>query len=331
MPLLQIKNLTKLYSLRSGDTDNGIALNEVNLKVSLNEKLAIVGQTGSGKSTLLKIAAGLLPMDSGEVFFDGEKLQNPEEQLIPGHPDIAYLSQHFELPKYVTVERHLFDPYEMTGDEALKVYHACQIDHLLDADTSQLSGGEKQRVALAKLILSWPSLLLLDEPFSNLDPIHKQTIKDVITSVSEDLAITVVLVSHDPTDVLSWADTIVVLKAGEVVQQGTPEMLYQKPKNEYVAGLFGTYNLIYPEEWNLKPNGHLKIRDGRILLRPEAFKLSKNGGQGVDGEVVNVLYYGGYQEVRVMTSKNTLTLRTKVGEYEKNRAVKVYLTVQEEG
>jgi ABC-type sulfate/molybdate transport systems ATPase subunit len=125
-----------------------------------------------------------------------------------------------------------------------ELYEICHISHLLKRRTNQLSGGEKQRIALARLLGSMPRLLLLDEPFSNFDAIHKKTMRKILDDISKRLDISIIMVSHDAMDILSWADSIVVLQEGKVIQQGTNRDVYLQPINEYCAALLGDYSLL---------------------------------------------------------------------------------------
>jgi ABC-type sulfate/molybdate transport systems ATPase subunit len=122
---------------------------------------------------------------------------------------------------------------QLSDEEAAVISEVCRINHLLQRWTHQFRAGEKQRIALARLLVSAPRLLLLDEPFSNLDAIHKNILKSVIHAIADDLKLTCLLVSHDPADVLSWADEILVLQDGALIQQGTPEDVYKQPVSEY--------------------------------------------------------------------------------------------------
>jgi iron(III) transport system ATP-binding protein len=163
---------------------------------------------------------------------------------VAGHPHVAYLSQQFDLPKFLRVEQVLDYVNSLSVNEAASIFSVCRIDHLLQRKTDQLSGGERQRIAIARLLVGRPTLLLLDEPFTNLDMVMKSLLKKVIDDIGKKLRITCIMVSHDPEDSLAWADEIMVLKNGKVIQQGTPHSIYREPVNEYVAGLFGAYNLI---------------------------------------------------------------------------------------
>jgi iron(III) transport system ATP-binding protein len=230
-----------------------VALPNINFVQHKGTRLALAGETGSGKSTLLKKIAGLAAVRAGAVFFEGLRVTGPQERLIPGEPGIAYLSQYFELWHHYTVEEVLSYNNDLSPEEAEGLYRLCHIEHLLLRRTEQLSGGERQRIALARLLVHPPRLLLLDEPFSNLDMIHKRLLKKVIRDVTEKYAISCILVSHDPYDTLSWADELLILRDGRIHQQGSPLEVYSKPLDEYSAGLLGEYRLI-----------------GGEFLRPEA-------------------------------------------------------------
>lgn len=317
MALLELKNVTKQYPKSSK------GLLKTNLLIKKGAKTAIIGETGSGKSTLLRLMAGLEQTDTGSILFKGKKVRGPEDQLVPGHAEIAYLSQHFELPRFITIEQYLYDPYEITLEDAHKTYTACRITHLLDADTGQLSGGERQRVALAKAIIKSPEILLLDEPFSNLDLSHKRIIKEVIFDLEKELDSTIVLVSHDPLDVLAWADEIVVLKAGKIIQKATPLEVYNHPIDEHTAGLFGSFNLINPTDWGLSIN-HTNNRKGKVIIRPERFQLSKSV-KGVKGKVIRTMYFGSYDEVFVETNKDSIVVKAEAGLFQSGDQVAVSL------
>ncbi len=310
--MLSVRSVSKMYE------NDKSGLRTFSFEINSKDRVGIVGETGSGKSTLLKIIGGLLQPEAGEVYFEGERVKGPSETLIPGHNKIAYLSQHFELPKFITVHEHLHDSYLIASDEAERIYKACRVHHLLTKKTSSLSGGEKQRVALAKILLKKPEVLLLDEPFSNLDFNHKRIIKEVMEKVEDSLNTTIILVAHDPLDVLSWAKRILVLSKGKVIQDADPEVIYNQPKNEYVAGLCGAYNLISTDELEpAKANVFTMVR-GKAIIRPERLRLSKNG-EGIKGHVVSVHYFGAYDELTIRTSKGELISRAgvhtaKVGE-----------------
>jgi iron(III) transport system ATP-binding protein len=251
----------------------GLVLNDICFEQRKFQKLVIAGETGSGKSTLLKIIAGLVQPDSGQIVFNGEEVKGPDDALVPGHPQIAYLSQHFDLQKFLRVEQVLEYANHLSAKEAASIFSVCRIDHLLHRKTDQLSGGEKQRIAIARLLIGKPKLLLLDEPYTNLDMVLKGILKHVIEDIGRKLKITCIMVSHDPADTLSWADQIVVLKEGNLIQQGTPQQVYHEPINEYVAGLFGDYNVLTPGQQKMVG---VKHPTRNRLVRPEEFRIRKS-------------------------------------------------------
>jgi ABC-type sugar transport system ATPase subunit len=308
MSVLKVAQISKQEG--GGMLLQGISFNQQRL-----QKIAIAGATGSGKTTLLKIIGGLVQPSAGEVLFEGKKVTGPAEQLIPGHPGIAYLSQHFELRNNYRVEEVLEYANLLPEEKAATLYEVCRISSLLRRKTDQLSGGERQRIALARLLGSSPRLLLLDEPFSNLDPSHKNNLKAVIRDIGEKLKITCILVSHDPLDTLSWADEILVLEEGQVRQKGTPEQIYRRPVNEYVAGLFGNYNLIGPQLASA-----LSTKPG--IIRPELFKITRqDDGEGV---VSQVSFVGRSYEVEVLMQNFAFTVSTS-GHYAKGDRVYISL------
>jgi ABC-type sulfate/molybdate transport systems ATPase subunit len=290
-------------------------LSKINFSQRKLEKVAVAGETGAGKSTLLKLIAGLLQPDGGEILFEKQRIIGPEDQLVAGQPGIAYLSQHFELQKFLRVEQVLTYSNTLSEQEADTLYDVCQISHLLKRRTDQVSGGEKQRIAICRLLISCPRLLLLDEPFSHLDMVHKNTLKAVIRDIGEKLKITCILVSHDPLDTLSWADKILVMRDGQIIQKGKPETIYRKPVNEYAGGLFGKYNLFGPETFKIfskLKGGKQIIREAgnkSIFVRPEHFKLVQKNSHALRGKVVNVDFFGGYCELDVLVSKIPITIK----------------------
>ena len=289
------------------------------------QKIAIAGETGSGKTTLLKMIAGLVQPDAGEVHFKGERVVGPYEKLIPGHPKIGYLSQHFELRNNYRVEEELECKNELTGEEASKLYAVCRIEHLLKRKTDQLSGGEKQRIALARLLTTSPELLLLDEPFSNLDAVHKGIIKSVIQDIGEKLNITCTMILHDALDILSWADTVLVMKGGQIIQQGTPEQIYQQPINEYCAGIFGEYNLVDTNNTvfaAINPS----INGKQMMIRPEQLMIAETSSNALNGTIQNILFWGSYYTIDVLVGQQSIRVRANSNHVTKGDKVYIALS-----
>lgn len=288
MSWLHIEGLHKTY-------DNTQVLNNINFTINKGKNIAIAGDTGSGKTTLLKIIAGLLQADAGELKFEDEKLLGPNYQLIAGHKGIAFLSQHFELRNNYYVHEVLSYANKLTTDQAKGIYEVCQINNVLHRRTNQLSGGEKQRVALARLLTTSPKLLLLDEPYSNLDAMHKNIMKYVLYDISKKLHISCIIVSHDALDTLSWADEILVMQQGQLVQHSTPKEIYNKPKNEYCAALFGLYNILSGQQIfafsSLLP---IPSTTKRVLIRPENCFVTQHEDKALSGTLQQLKFMGAY-------------------------------------
>ena len=286
---IQINNVSK--------SNNGnLAIDTINCRIDLNKRIGIIGETGSGKSTLMKLIAGLYQPDEGEIYFNNERILGPEEKLIPGHPKIAYLSQHFELRNNYQIWDILSFENLMTEEEANELYKLCKISHLLNRWTDELSGGEKQRIALAKLLITQPQLLLLDEPFSNLDNQNKALIHEVVNDLMNKYEISCIMVSHDTTDILSWSDELIVIQNGSVIQQDETKKVYHFPVNIYTAGLFGDFQLfpinsfIYQQ---IKPQ--TSFLDKSLFVRPHFFTSSnENASPNIISGFVKSIYKKGF-------------------------------------
>ncbi|WP_121357186.1 ABC transporter ATP-binding protein [Flavisolibacter nicotianae] len=312
MDLLHVSRLRK-------SNKETLVLNDVSFSYQSFKRLAVAGETGSGKTTLLKAIAGLVQPDSGNIFFEGQRVAGPDEKLLPGHKHIAYLSQHFELRNNYKLDDYLEMASLVGEEERHRIYALCQVDHLLTRRTDQLSGGERQRTALARLLTTLPRLLLLDEPFSNLDGIHKQILKTVLDDIVREGKTACIMVSHDPMDVLPWAEEVLVLKGGTIIQKAAPEKLYRQPVNEYIGGLFGDYNLLTAEE--AKTIFSIVPAEGeRLFIRPENIRLEKtDGGAGL---VSAAHFFGSYYELDVVYGATRLWIKTNSTGFQKGDRVK---------
>jgi ABC-type glutathione transport system ATPase component len=293
MHLITVEDISK-------EEEGRTLVNNVRFSIDAFKKVALMGETGSGKSTVMKMMGGLVQASSGNAYFEGQRIKGPDEVLLPGHPTIAYLSQHFELRSNYRVHELLEMANKMEDEEAGGIYLICRINHLLDRKVHQLSGGERQRIALARLLVGKPQLLLLDEPFTNLDLFNNRIINEVIHQVCNKMAITCVLVSHDPVEVLSWADELLIMKHGQLVFQGSPKEAYARPQDEYIAGLLGEYNLISPEQKTLYK---LFGVEEMIFIRPEKIGIGSDPTTGIPGTVLEVKFLGTHYRLLIRTSE----------------------------
>ncbi len=319
MAWLTVDNLSK-------NINNQLVVNNIQFTQEQNQPIAIAGSTGSGKTTLLKMIAGLIQPTTGLVLFNNQKVPGPNDKLLPGIKDIAYLSQHFELRNNYYVQEILEMSNKLHISEAKNMYKVCRVEHLLNRKTTELSGGEKQRIALAKLLTTQPKLLLLDEPFSNLDMVHKNLMKQVIADIGKQLNITCIMISHEAADILSWASEILILQDGNLVQKGAPKEVYQKPINQYVASLLGEYNIINHKN----AAGFTRLpqqpqNDKQLMLRPEHIKVERATNIFQKDTIEKILFWGSYYTIDVLVNDQLIrvkTLRTDLQEGER-----VFLTV----
>ena len=283
--MLEVKNLSKAY----GDLQ---VLEDVNFTAA-GEAIVVVGQSGMGKSSLLRIIAGLLDQDQGQIFLNGKKILGPKRKLVPGYEEIQLVHQDLELHPFLTLREAIKANLSAYTDE----YQEQRIEELLrlvkledegHKYPREVSGGQRQRVAIAAALANEPDLLLLDEPFSNLDPFTKAGLLQHIKQEAKDLGTTVIMVTHDTKDALIFGDQIFVLRDGHIIQRGSPQQIYYKPADEKVANFFGMINILnskdFQELWSIPPT-----KKGKIGIRPEALKTSE---EGLEVNVLSSVFYG---------------------------------------
>lgn len=226
------------------------AVRNVRFSIAEGGITAIVGESGSGKSTLLRLIFGLLPTQTGEIRYRGERLPDPREVLIPGHPKMRMVSQAFEdLNTYANVWDNVASQLPNTDLRAKqrrthKILQRLRILHLKDQRVFDLSGGEKQRVALAAALVSSPEVLLMDEPFNQVDAAFRENLQEDIRDIVARTGVTILMVSHDPAEVLALADQLLVMRKGRLSAGGSPKALYERPPDAYTARLLARANIL---------------------------------------------------------------------------------------
>lgn len=240
MSELEISNISKDYGLSR-------ALHPVSITVERGEFVTILGPSGCGKSTLLRILTGISQPSGGEIHLGGKRI----DQAPPEARDIAMVFQSYALFPHMSVAKNLGFGLKMKkvakDERARRIAHAleiCNLAGLVDRMPRQLSGGQQQRVALARAIVMQPSLLLFDEPLSNLDAKLRDTLRHELTELHRRIGATSLYVTHDQAEAMAMSDRIVVMNAGRVVEVGTPLELYRAPKHAFTAGFLGQTNLM---------------------------------------------------------------------------------------
>jgi multiple sugar transport system ATP-binding protein len=236
MAEIACRGLTKRYP------DGTLAVHEFDLEIADGEFLILVGPSGCGKTTVLRMLAGLEAITSGELWI-GRVLAN---DLQPRQRDIAMVFQSYALYPHMSVEKNIGFALRRGGmpkqQVREKVHEAARllgIDELLARKPGQLSGGQRQRVAMGRAIVREPKAFLMDEPLSNLDAKLRVQMRAEITRIQRRLGATTVYVTHDQTEAMTLGDTIVVMRDGLIQQRGTPDELYSRPRNLFVAGFIG--------------------------------------------------------------------------------------------
>lgn len=264
--MLQVKNVSFSYT-------DSITLNNIDFSLEKGINLAVIGESGCGKSTLLKLIYGLYDLDKGSIFWNDVEVLGPKFNLIPGMDFMKYLAQDFDLMPFITVAenvgKYLSNSYpEQKNERIAELLEIVEMTDYANIKAKNLSGGQMQRVALARVLALEPEVLLLDEPFSHIDNFRKNSLRRKLFSYLKEKKITAIFATHDSSDVLSFADEVLVLKDGQLIEEGNPESIYNCPKNKYIASLFGDVNeieldgkieLIYPDQFNIVEKSDLKV------------------------------------------------------------------------
>ncbi len=271
MSFLELHGLTRTFGTNA-------AVRQVDLSVDRAEFVALLGPSGCGKSSLLRLVAGLEVPDSGSVVLDGRDIT----AVVPQKRGIGLVFQNYALFPHMTVEKNVAFGLEgrglsreEIGRRVGKVLEAVSLSGKRRASVATLSGGEQQRVAVARALVVEPAVLLLDEPLSNLDVALRQQTREEIRDLQRRLGITTVYVTHDQAEALSMADRVAVMRSGALEQVGTPVELYERPVSSFVATFLGGANLLSPGG-GIRIPGALAERVGKgekIAVKPESIRI----------------------------------------------------------
>ncbi|MDY8135158.1 ABC transporter ATP-binding protein [Aquimarina sp. 2201CG5-10] len=266
--MLEVHNISFAY-------DKLPVLKNVSFTIEKGQHIALIGASGCGKSTLLKIIYGLLQIDKGELSWNGKKILGPDYNLVPGEENMKYLSQGFELQSYRSVSENIgqylsnFEP-DLKRGRVNELLEIVEMKEFADTKVENLSGGQKQRVALAKALAKRPELLLLDEPFGNIDNFRRSSLRRNLFRYLKRNKITSITATHDKTDILSFADETIVIRQGEILTKENTIQLYHNPVDYYVASLFGEVNKIETSYFNESDTAET------ILVYPNEIKVDNN-------------------------------------------------------
>lgn len=298
--LLQIQNLHFNYQ-----ADKPLFQN-LNLNVDEGQIIALVGESGCGKSTLLSLIYGLIDWQSGEILFEGQKLFGPKGNLVPGESQMKFVAQNYDLMPYGTVYDNVgkFISNINLKSKKEKIEELLDIVGLTDfakVIPKNLSGGQQQRVAIARALAVLPKMLLLDEPFSNLDFSRKFELREKLFNYVKENNLSLIISTHDLEEVLPWADKIVVLQQGRLIQNDSPKETYENPYNDYVAKLLGEVNIFTNEE-----KAQLNLRKSNYF--PHQIKIADNG---VGATVSDSRFAGSHYRNKLLINGKTIIVYTQ--------------------
>lgn len=224
-------------------------ISRLSFQLEKGKNLAIIGESGCGKSTLLKLVYGLYDLDEGQIFWNDNEVLGPKFHLIPGMEYMKYLAQDFDLMPFITVAenvgKYLSNIYaDVKQARIAELLEIVEMTEFATTKAKYLSGGQMQRVALARVLALEPEVLLLDEPFSHIDNFRKNSLRRKLFAYLKEKQITTIVATHDSSDVLSFADEVLVMQNGQIIASNSPENLYHNPTSKYIASLFGDVNEI---------------------------------------------------------------------------------------
>jgi ABC-type Fe3+/spermidine/putrescine transport system ATPase subunit len=282
--MLEIKNISFAY------IENPVIEN-ISFEIAKGQNVAVIGESGCGKSTLLKLIYGLYDLDEGEITYNNNRILGPKQRLIPGEDYIKYLAQDFDLMPYISVEENVGkflsnifkDKKKARVQELLEMV---EMTAFAKVKAKYLSGGQQQRVALARVLALEPEIILLDEPFSQIDSFRKNALRRNLFSYLKQKEITCIIATHDSTDALSFSDETIVMRNGKVMAKGNSKALYENPVNKYVASLFGEVNEVRLSQLIAVDQSD----DAALLLYPYQLKVVDSGMMRV---VVKHCYFKG--------------------------------------
>jgi iron(III) transport system ATP-binding protein len=290
LAFLEIKNIRKKFG-------NSIVLNDLSIEIEKGDFFSFLGPSGCGKTTLLRIIAGLEYPDAGQVILDGIDITN----LPPQKRNTGIVFQNYALFPHMTVFENIAYGLKIKKISSAKinelvidVLNTVQLLNKKDQNISLLSGGEQQRVSLARAIVMQPQLILFDEPLSNLDYSLRIEARNEIKRLQKEMGITSIYVTHDQSEALSLSDQIAVLQNGIAAQTGTPKEIYFKPVNKFVAQFVGHYNL-FDQQYAVELFKYMITAAQTIAILPEHVSIHRTTERST-ATIKDILFAGSFVE-----------------------------------
>lgn len=301
----------KISSFSYTSKDGNLVLKDVSFSLAPGEHLAVLGESGCGKSTLLHLIYGLLSLQDGKISYKKKQLLGPTHNLIPGEPFMKMVSQELDIMPYISVTENIashLDRNDVVKDNKRveELLDIVQLQPFKDKKVKQLSGGQKQRVAIAKALAQKPEILLLDEPFSNIDTFLKNKLRRSLFNYTRTQNITCIIATHDSEEALSFTDKILILKNGHVVRIDTPKVIYNNLEDKYQGSFFGEVSII---DKGLLPYGEnipsSKSATNNYIVLPHQLCISKEKSLLLV-VIVNSFYKGGFYLIEASHNNKTI-------------------------
>lgn len=317
-----VKNLEKIYAGHNGKEVK--AVDSVDLEIKPGEFMTLLGPSGCGKTTILRMIAGFETPTGGDIHIGMERVNS----LTPDKRDTAMVFQSYALFPHLNIFENIAYGLKikkmskaMIKDKVEKILQLVGLSGMEGRAPNQLSGGQQQRVALARALVMEPSVLLFDEPLSNLDAKLRVYMRSEIRKIQQKIGITSIYVTHDQAEAMSMSDRVIVMNKGIVEQIGTPDEIYNKPASQFVADFIGLANIIDGEVMAVSPqlatiqcmgtlfdvDTDLKLTVGeeiKIILRPEAVQIGRTGKIPVCVE--ESVFMGAYQDYKIKVNGQDL-------------------------
>ena len=311
---IEFVGVTKAYGVK-GDS---VAVRNISFSVPAGTLTTLLGPSGCGKTTTLRMIAGLEVPTGGEIRIGGRDVT----LLPPSERNVSLVFQSYALFPHMRVVDNVAYGLVVSGTPKAAAHQRAEVtldqvglQGLSQRWPSELSGGQQQRVAVARALILEPTVLLFDEPLSNLDARLRRQMREEIRALQQRLQLTVVYVTHDQSEALAVSDRIIVMNEGVIAQMGAPRELYERPANRFIAGFIGDANLV---DGTLSDSGRLEVGSlsmaspradlapGPVIVavRPEAWRIGDPGignGDGIAGRIVKAAYLGGYCEYTIET------------------------------
>jgi iron(III) transport system ATP-binding protein len=312
-PVIRCENLFKAF-------EGSVAVDDVSLQLSSGETLALLGPSGCGKTTLLRLIAGFERADSGSIYIRGRQVVGPRKFVTPDKRHIGFVFQDYALFPHLKVSANVAFGLQRSAGRRKRVTEMLELTglaHKADCYPHELSGGEQQRVALARALAANPDVVLLDEPFSNLDATLRRQLRGDLVKILEAAQATAIFVTHDREEALSVGTQIAVMQRGKILEVASPREIYLNPKTREAARTVGTSSLLrgraeggfaHCDLGRLPLGRPCTMGRVEILLRPETLRLTPlpSGGtyKGIMGatgeaEIVECRFHGGFQTLAI--------------------------------